>query len=190
MTAPATAAAPAAAAPVAEAPAAAPVAAPAAAAPAPAAPVGLPPSYGSIGAVPQIGTITSAAGGGIADNHFGKPLLIRIVNVVERNSRYGEGKVVAPVIDYIALDPATGEFAEVRGVTVMQKNIRNDLVAAHRRGLDAVTGVATLLPTDKDNPAKVLRPLADDNAGGYGAQTATGYLVGAATDTFGWWSAA
>lgn len=172
-------------APVAAAPvAAAPVAAPAAA------PVGLPPSFGNAGGVPKIGTIASSAGGGIPDEHFDKPILFRIINVVLRGSKYEDGQVQAPVVDYLVLDPATGQFTEVRGVTIMQKNIRNELVTAHQRGLEAVTGVATLVPTSNSNAAKVLRALDDSNSGGYGAEAATSYLVDAATNTFGWWNAA
>ena len=172
------------------APTAAPVAtAPVATAPA-AAPVGLPPSFGHVGGVPKIGTVASSAGGGIPDEHFNKPILFRIVNIVLRGSKYEEGQVQAPVVDYLVLDPATGQFTETRGATIMQKNIRNELVTAHQRGLEAVTGVATLVPTSNSNAAKVLRALDDSNSGGYGAEAATSYLVDAASNTFGWWNAA
>lgn len=166
-----------------------PAAAPIAAAPVAAVPVGLPPSFRA-GGVPKIGTVASSSGGGIPDEHFDKPILFRIVNVVLRGSKYEDGQVQAPVVDYLVLDPATGQFTEVRGVTIMQKNIRNELVAAHQRGLEAVTGVATLVPTSNSNVAKVLRALEDSNSGGYGAEAATSYLVDAATKTFGWWNAA
>ena len=161
--------------------ASAPVAAPVAA---PSAPVGLPPGFG--GSAPKIGNLPSSASGSIPDEHFGKPILFRIVTVSSRTSKYEEGQVQAPTVDYIVLDPATGEFTEVRNVTVMQKNIRNEIVGAHHRGLEAVTGVATVVPTSNSNPAKVLRPLDDTNSG-YGAETATQYLVDAATNRFGWW---
>lgn len=170
-----------------------PAAAPAATAPiadvptAPAGPVGLPPGFGSGGA-PKIGNLSSTAGGGIPDEHFNKPLLIRIISVGPRSSKYEDGQVQAPTVDYIALDPSNGTYTEVRGVTLMQKNIRRDIVDAHNRGLEAVTGVAMLVQTSNSNPAKVLRPLDETNSG-YGVEQATKYLTDAAMTQFGWWPA-
>ena len=182
------------AAPVAAAPApvAAPVAAPAAA-PAPVAapaavPTGLPPTYGSVTAAPAIGTIANSSGGGIPDEHFNKPLLFRLLSVGSRMSKYEKAQVDAPTVDYLVLDPATGQITEIRNVTIMQKNIRTDLVTSFQRGERAITGVATTVPTSNDSPAKVLKALDDQNSG-YGAEQATAYLRDAAINTFGWWSA-
>ena len=187
------AAAPVATAPVATAPATAPAAAPAtvpaaapAAAPVASAPVGLPPGFG--GTAPKIANLPSSTGGGIPEAHFNKPILFRIVAMTSRQSKYEGGPVDAPVVDYIVLDPATAEFTEVKNVTIMQKNIRNEIVGAHTRGFDVVTGVAIEVPTVNSNPAKVLRPLDDTNSG-YGAEVATQYLSDAARDRFGWWTA-
>ena len=181
-------AAPVAAAPVAAAPVSAPVAAAPVAAPVVAAPVpaGLPPTYGGIGAAPQIGSIPSSGGGGIPDEHFGKPLLFRLLSVTSRYSKYEKTDVLAPTVDYLVLDPATGQISEVRNVSIMQKLIRNELVACFQRGEQAVTGVAIKVPTDNQEPAKVLRALDDQNSG-YGAEQATIYLRDAAINTFGWW---
>ena len=118
--------------------------APAATAPVATAPVGLPPSYGTAGGPPKIGTVGNSAGSGIPAEHFDKPILFRIINVVSTTSQYEDGQFQAPVVDYIVLDPANGEFTEVRGATIKQKFIRADLVTAHQRGQEAVTGVATL----------------------------------------------
>lgn len=162
--------------PMAGVPAAAPVAAPAA-------PAGLPPGFGA--PAPKIGNLPSSASGGIAEDHFHKPILFHILSVSSRPSRYEEGQVQAPTVDYIVLDPATGEIAEVRNITIMQKNIRNELVNAFSRGLKAVTGVAMVVPTSNSNPAKVLRPLDDTNSG-YGAEKAT-ELLATAAQNLGWW---
>ncbi|TLH49014.1 hypothetical protein C1S80_29350 [Mycolicibacterium aubagnense] len=165
-----------------------PAQAPAPAAPAQA-PVALPPTFGGFGAAPQIGSIPTASGGGIPDEHFGKPLLFRLLSVSSRNSKYEKVEVQAPTVDYLVLDPATGQISEVRNVTIMQKHIRNELVGCFQRGEQAVTGVAIKIPTDNQEPAKVLRALDDQNSG-YGAEQATIYLRNAAIETFGWWKAA
>jgi hypothetical protein len=155
---------------------------------APAGPVGLPPGFG-LGGAPKIGNVSNGVSGGIPADHFGKPILFRIVSVTERPSKYEGGQVLAPTVDYIVLDPGTGEFTEVRNVTIMQKNIRNEIVGAHHRGLEGLTGVATEVPGSNDNPAKVLRALDDTNSS-YGAEAATEHLVNAARTQFGWWPAA
>ena len=170
----------------------APIAPAPSAAPAAAAPVGLPPGFAAAtaGGPPKIGTIPSTTGGGIPEEHFNKPILFRILGTELRNSKYENGQVQAPTVDYIVLDPATGDFVEIRGVTVMQKNIRNTLLAVYNRGEEAVTGVATLVPTSNSNAAKVLRALDDSNAGYATAAEATQYLIDAATHTYGWWTPA
>lgn len=164
------------------APAAAPVAAAPAPAPAPA------PAAAPVGAAPQIGSVaTGGNGGGFPDEHFNKPLLIRLLMVGPRFSKYEKEEVQAPTVDYLVLDPANGQITETRNITVMQKNIRRDLVACFQRGEQAVTGIATLWQGNGENPAKVLRALDDENSG-YGAEQATAYLRDAAINTFGWWS--
>lgn len=187
--------APAATAPVAAAPvAAAPVAAAPVAAPVAAAPAVLPQGFGPAGGAPKIGTLNGGTGGGfgIPDENFNKPLLIRIVGVELRTGKFEEAEVEAPTVDYIVLDPATGNLSEVRGAVMMQKFIRKDLVAAARRGDAAVVAVATTVPPKNGGTfhAKVLRDLDDSNSGGYGAEVAKSHLIKAATETFGWWPAA
>ncbi|MFA5709920.1 hypothetical protein [Mycolicibacterium sp.] len=186
--APAPVAAPVAAPAAAPAPVAAPAAAPAPVAAPAAVPTGLPPTYGSVTAAPAIGTIANSSGGGIPDEHFNKPLLFRLLSVGSRMSKYEKAQVDAPTVDYLVLDPATGQITEIRNVTIMQKNIRTDLVTSFQRGERAITGVATTVPTSNDSPAKVLKALDDQNSG-YGAEQATAYLRDAAINTFGWWSA-
>jgi hypothetical protein len=145
------------------------------------------PAPPAVSGAPQIGSIPTSSGGGIPAEHFDKPLLFRLLSVGPRMSKYEKVQVQAPTVDYIVLDPATGQMTEVRNVTIMQKNIRNDLVTCFQRGEQAVTGVAIKVPTNNDEPAKVLRPLDDQNSG-YGAEQATAYLRDAAINTFGWWS--
>jgi hypothetical protein len=137
---------------------------------------------------PPIGTIPSGSGGGIPDEHFDKPILFRLLSISQRASKYEKVDVLAPTVDYIVLDPATGGFTEVRNVVVMQKNIRNELVTCYQRGDRAVAAVAVAIPGANDNPAKVLRALDDTNSG-YGAAQARQYLADAAVNTFGWWAA-
>ncbi|KMV15997.1 hypothetical protein ACT17_22935 [Mycolicibacterium conceptionense] len=149
----------------------------------------MPGGLGGVGAAPAIGTLSGGAGGGVKDEHFNKPLLFRLLSVSNRNSKYEKTEVLAPTVDYIVLDPATGTFEEVKNVTIMQKNIRNDLVAEYQRGVQAVAAVATLYQGSGDNPAKVLRQLDDTNAGGYLAADALAYLRQAAIDQFHWWAA-
>lgn len=184
--------APVAAAPVAQAPvAAAPVAqAPVAAAPAPApAPAAAPAAtYGGITAAPAIGSIPTGGGGGIGDEHFNKPILFRLLSVSPRYSKYEKAEVSTPTVDYIVLDPATGAFTEIKNAVMMQKHIRNELVACFQRGMTAVTAVAIKVPTQNDEPAKVLRAFDDQNTG-YGAELATQYLREAAISQFNWWTA-
>lgn len=183
-------------APAAPAPAPAPVAAaPVAAAPVATAPVaaavpaGLPSVGAAYNAVPNIGSIPNSGGGGIPDEHFGKPILFRLLGVTMRMSKYEKIEVQAPTVDYLVLDPATGSISEIKNVTIMQKNIRTELVQCMHRGLEAVTAVATTVPTTNDSPAKVLRALDDENSG-YGAEQATEYLVQAAKNNFAWWGSA
>jgi hypothetical protein len=187
MTAPAPVAVPIAAAPAPIAAAPAPIAAAPAQAPAYAPAPAAAPAPPAVGGAPRIGSIPTSSGGGIPDEHFDKPLLFRLLSVGPRMSKYEKAQVQAPTVDYLVLDPATGQMSEVRNVTIMQKNIRNDLVTCFQRGEQAVTGVATKVPTNNDEPAKVLRPLDDQNSG-YGAEQATAYLRDAAINTFGWWS--
>ncbi len=175
--------APAAVAPIAAAPVAAVPTAP------PTAPVGLPAGYGGIGAPPAIGSIPSGTGGGIPEEHFNKPILFRLLSVGPRSSKYEKVEVLAPTVDYIVVDPATAQFTEVKNATIMQKNIRNELVTCFQRGEQAVTAVATLVPTSNDNDAKVLRALDDSNSG-WGPEVTVGYLRDAAIHQFGWWKAA
>ncbi len=139
-------------------------------------------------AAPAIGTIPTGSGGGIPDEHFNKPILFRLLSLASRASKYEKVDVLAPTVDYIVLDPATGTFEQVQNVTIMQKNIRNELVTCFQRGESAVTGVAIQVPGSNDNAAKVLRALDDTNSG-YGAQQATAYLRDAAITQFGWWTA-
>ena len=175
-------------APVAQAPvAAAPVAqAPVAAAPAPAAAPAA--TYGGITAAPAIGSIPTGGGGGISDEHFNKPILFRLLSVSPRYSKYEKAEVSTPTVDYIVLDPATGAFTEIKNAVMMQKHIRNELVACFQRGMTAVTAVAIKVPTQNDEPAKVLRAFDDQNTG-YGAELATQYLREAAISQFNWWTA-
>ncbi|MEN4465404.1 hypothetical protein ABFV47_14210 [Mycolicibacterium fortuitum] len=182
------AAAPIAQAPVAQAPVAqAPVAqAPVAAAPAPAAAPAA--TYGGITAAPAIGSIPTGGGGGISDEHFNKPILFRLLSVSPRYSKYEKAEVSTPTVDYIVLDPATGVFTEIKNAVMMQKHIRNELVACFQRGMTAVTAVAIKVPTQNDEPAKVLRAFDDQNTG-YGAELATQYLREAAISQFNWWTA-
>ncbi|WP_232490777.1 hypothetical protein [Mycobacterium dioxanotrophicus] len=184
------AAAPVAAAPVAQAPvAAAPVAqAPVAAAPAPAPAAAPAATYGGITAAPAIGSIPTGGGGGIGDEHFNKPILFRLLSVSPRYSKYEKAEVSTPTVDYIVLDPATGAFTEIKNAVMMQKHIRNELVACFQRGMTAVTAVAIKVPTQNDEPAKVLRAFDDQNTG-YGAELATQYLREAAISQFNWWTA-
>ncbi|SIM05085.1 Uncharacterised protein [Mycobacteroides abscessus subsp. abscessus] len=189
------AAAPAAAAPVAvptTAPvAAAPVAAaPVAAAPAPAAPVGLPVGYaGTLSGPPAVATIPSGGGSGIAEAHFDKPLLIHILSLSMRTLKYEKTEGLAPLVDYIVIDPATGGAEEVKGVVVLPKHLRTELVACFERGDRYVTAVATNVPTSNDKPAKVLRALDDENSG-WGAEQARGLLMDVAGRHFQWWPVA
>ncbi|WP_225503167.1 hypothetical protein [Mycolicibacterium fortuitum] len=182
--------APVAAAPVAQAPvAAAPVAqAPVAAAPAPAPAAAPAATYGGITAAPAIGSIPTGGGGGIGDEHFNKPILFRLLSVSPRYSKYEKAEVSTPTVDYIVLDPATGAFTEIKNAVMMQKHIRNELVACFQRGMTAVTAVAIKVPTQNDEPAKVLRAFDDQNTG-YGAELATQYLREAAISQFNWWTA-
>lgn len=153
---------------------------------APPVPAGIPASFAGVSAPPVIGSIPNSAGGGIPDEHFDKPILFRLLSVTPRHSKYEKTEVFAPTVDYIVLDPATGTFTEVKSITIMQKNIRNELVACQQRGMTAVTGVAVRVPTENQEPAKVLRALDDQNSG-YGAELATHYLSEAAKTQFHWW---
>lgn len=192
--------APVAAAPVAAAPApaAVPAAAPVAAAPVAAAavptaaPVGLPAGYAGVSSVaPNIGVIPNSGGGGIPEEHFNKPILFRLLGIAQRASKYEKEQVLAPTVDYIVLDPATGQFTEAKNITIMQKNIRNELVTCFQRGEQAVTGVAIKVPTNNENDAKVLRALDDQNSGyaavGYSVEQVIGFLREAAISQFQWW---
>ncbi|CPW92531.1 hypothetical protein [Mycobacteroides abscessus] len=181
--------------PAAAIPAAAPVAAaPVAATAVPtAAPVGLPAGYAGVSAVaPNIGVIPNSGGGGIPDEHFNKPILFRLLGIGPRNSKYEKDQVIAPTVDYIVLDPVTGQFTEAKNITIMQKNIRNELVTCFQRGEQAVTGVAIKVPTSNDNDAKVLRALDDQNSGygaaGYSVEQVIGFLREAAISQFQWWT--
>lgn len=166
---------------------AAPTAAPVAASPAPyAAPVAAP-TAAPAGNVPSIGSVASGIGGGIPDEHFNSPILFRLLDVSMRHSQFEGCDVEAPTVDYIVINPANGEATEVRGLTVMQKLIRRDLVAAYRRGEQAVFGVAMLTKGSGANQAKVLRPLDDENTG-YKAEDAQKFLTDLAVDTYHWWT--
>jgi len=170
-------------------PTTAPVAAPGAPA-ATSGPVGLPATFGA----PKIGNIgdgTASGNTGIDDEHYDRPLLLRVVEVETRMAKYEldedglPSKVQAPLVDYIALNPADGTFTERRGVSIMNKNQRRDILAAHASGSVWITGVATQQRGQHATPAKVLRPLDDTNSH-YGVDAATEHLVGAARTTFGW----
>lgn len=183
------AAAPVAAAPVAV-PAAAPVAAPPVAAAPAAAPVGLPVGYaGALAGPPAVATIPSGGGAGIAEAHFDKPLLFHILSLSMRTLKYEKIEGLAPLVDYIVLDPATGGVEEVKGVVVLPKHLRTELVACFERGDRFVTAVATEVPTSNDKPAKVLRALDDQNSG-YGAEQARAILMDVAGKHFQWWPTA
>lgn len=160
-------------------------AAPVAAAPAPTAvPVGLPPAFGQ---PPKIGNIAGPSSG-IPEEDFGKPAIIRVLSVSRQTLKYEEGQADVPTVDYIVLDPATGESVERRGVVIRQKNIRNKIIDQHVRGYQVMTGVFLQVPSNYSQPAKVLNPLDDTNSG-YGVEKATEYLKAAAV-SFGWWGAA
>ncbi|ART73759.1 hypothetical protein BTO20_19675 [Mycobacterium dioxanotrophicus] len=139
-------------------------------------------------AAPAIGSIPTGGGGGIGDEHFNKPILFRLLSVSPRYSKYEKAEVSTPTVDYIVLDPATGAFTEIKNAVMMQKHIRNELVACFQRGMTAVTAVAIKVPTQNDEPAKVLRAFDDQNTG-YGAELATQYLREAAISQFNWWTA-
>jgi hypothetical protein len=166
---------------------AAPAAAPAAA---PVGPVGLPPGFGHGGA-PKIGNVVNRATGGIPPEHFNKPILFRIISVDEQVGQYGPEPVTVPTVDYIVLDPDTGESTVVSNIKIWTSGIRSEIIAAHTRGLEGLTGVAIEIPSKKADhaPAKVLRALDDTNSR-YGAELATQHLLDAARNKFGWWPAA
>ncbi|OSC30620.1 hypothetical protein B8W67_16875 [Mycolicibacillus koreensis] len=146
------------------------------------------------GPAPQIGTMSSG-GGSIPDAHFNKPLLFRINGVVRRTSNYekdASGNKIefdAPIVDYLVFDEAAGNIEEVRGVTIMQKNIRRDLVEKYVAGEQAVAAIATHHRNPESaysNAAKVLRPLDDENTT-YGAEWTISTLRDVAIDEYHWW---
>jgi len=170
--------------PTTTAPAVAPVAsAPVAAAPTVAGAV-LPPGFGNAGGPPKIGGVGGGVSGGIRDEFFDKPILFKIIEVTSRTSQYEDGPVQAPTVNFIVLDPSNGTFTTVNNVTVMQKNIRRDLISAYHRGDSYVAAVATLVPTKNNQPAKVLRDLDETNSG-YGVEAAKEHLLNAARSE-GW----
>lgn len=172
-------------------PTAAPVAAPpVAAAPAAAAPVGLPVGYaGALSGPPQVASVPSGSGGGFAEAHYNKPLLIHILTVSSRKLKYENREDLAPTVDYIVLNPATGGVEEVKGTVVLPKYLRTELVACYERGDRFVTGLVTEVPGANDKPAKVLRALDDQNSG-YGAEQARAILMDVAGKHFQWWPTA
>lgn len=173
----------------------APVAAPAPTPAAAAAPVPVPADLAPIPTVSDStailnldnsGSDTGSGVGGfkIPDEDFNKPLLIRILRVERRSSKYEPEPFLAPVVDYLVLDPATGAFEERKNYILTQKLIRKDL--AEKSTLSAYhAAIATFKDVGKSNPAKVLKGLTDQNCGGYTAAQAIEHLT-AAAKSLGW----